>query len=489
MPGVTETPVAGQLLIGGRWVPAAGGDVRESRNPATGETLGSVAEAGQADVGAAVQAAAQAFSGSGWAEMTPSARGELLWRLADLVERELAQLAETETRDEGLPLSVQQAFAIPNSVQTLRYYAGWCTKISGVATPLSIPGVLHHTARVPVGVCGLITPWNAPLMIAVWKLAPALATGNTVVIKPAPQTPFTTLRLGALVQQAGFPAGVVNIVTGGDEAGEALVRHPGVAKVGFTGSSEAGRSVMVAAAERFARVSLELGNKGPNIIAADADLDAAIDGSLVGAFLNSGQICAAYARFYVHRSRIDELTHKLAAAASKMIIGNGLDPDSQLGPLVSQDQLDRVDHYVSAGRAAGATVVTGGGRACGAGLDDGFFYEPTVFADVTDDMVIAREEIFGPVVTVMPFDDEDEVIARGNALDYGLSAAVWSRDIGLANRLAQGLRYGTVWINLPPFQDAAAPWGGFGASGIGREMGWPAIEAYTEIKGVWTALG
>lgn len=261
------------------------------------------------------------------------------------------------------------------------------------------------------------------------------------MIKPAPETPFTTLRLGALVQQAGFPAGVVNILTGGDKAGEALVRHPGVAKVGFTGSSEAGRSVMVAAAEQLARVSLELGNKGPNIIAADADLDAAIDGSLVGAFLNSRQICAAYARFYVHRSRIDELTEKLAAAASKMVIGNGLDPDSQLGPLVSQDQLDRVDRCVSAGRAAGATVVAGGGRACGAGLDDGFFYQPTVFADVTDDMVIAREEIFGPVVTVMPFDDEDEVIARSNALDYGLSAAVWSRDIGLANRLAQGLRY------------------------------------------------
>ena len=325
-------------------------------------------------------------------------------------------------------------------------------------------------------------------MIAVWKLAPALAAGNTVVIKPAPETPFTTLRLGALIQQAGFPAGVVNIVTGGDETGEALVRHPGVAKVSFTGSAEVGRSVMTAAAERFTRVSLELGNKGPNIIAADADLDAAIDGSLVGAFLNSGQICAAYARFYVHSSRIDELTRKLAAAASKMVIGNGLHPDSQLGPLVSQDRLDRVDHYVSAGRAAGATVVASGGRACGAGLDEGFFYRPTVFAGVTDDMVIAREEIFGPVVTVMPFDDEDEVIARGNALDYGLSAAAWSRDIGLANRLAQGLRYGTVWINLPPFQDAAAPWGGLGASGIGREMGWPAIEAYTEIKGVWTAL-
>ncbi len=482
------TVKTGQLLIGGEWTAAASGRTFDTVNPATGEVLAAVADGGEADVDAAVAAAAEAFESASWAGMLPAERARLLWRIADLVEAHADELAELETRDQGQPIGVSRGVSVANAAEHLRYYAGWCTKLHGITVPLSMPGVSYQTRREPLGVCGLITPWNFPLMIAVWKLAPALATGNTVVIKPAEQTPLSTLRLAELCVEAGVPAGVVNVVTGGPEAGAALVRHPKVAKISFTGSTEVGKEIQRVSADTLKRVSLELGGKAPSIIAADADLDAVVAGNLMGGLLNSGQVCAAYTRFFVQRSRAEEFADKLGKAASAMKIGDGLNPATQLGPLVSSEQVDRVERYVGIGAEQGAHLVTGGARP-GGELANGFFFEPTIFAGVTDDMTIAREEIFGPVLSVLPYDDAEELAPRANDTEYGLGAVVWSQNITTANRLAQQIKAGTVWINLPPFLDAAAPWGGMKSSGIGREMGWEAIEAYTEVKGIWTALG
>jgi aldehyde dehydrogenase (NAD+)/betaine-aldehyde dehydrogenase len=476
-----------QMLIDGEWTESSGGRTFETVDPATGEVLALVPEGTVADVEAAVAAAAKAFESSEWAGMMPAARARLLWRIADLIEEHAEELAQLETRDQGQPFGISSAISVPNAVEHFRYYAGWATKLHGVTVPLSIPGVDYRSRREPLGVCGLITPWNFPLMIAAWKLAPALVTGNTVVLKPAEQTPLSTLRLAELCIEAGVPAGVINVVTGGPEVGQAIVRHPQVAKISFTGSTEVGREIGSVAGGRLARLSLELGGKAPSIIAPDADIDAILEGNIMGGLLNCGQVCAAYTRFYVDHRRADEFAEKLAAIASGMKLGNGLDPTTVLGPLVSQEQLDRVDRYVRAGVAEGATLLTGGARA-GGDLERGFFYQPTVFAGVDDSMTIAREEIFGPVLSVIPYEDPAELSGRANDTEYGLGAVIWSRDIGTANRLAHEIKAGTVWINLPPFLDAAAPWGGMKASGVGREMGWEGILSYTDIKSIWTSL-
>ncbi|PXY22737.1 aldehyde dehydrogenase family protein [Prauserella muralis] len=474
------------MYINGKWT---GGNATTfaTHNPATGEVLAELPEATVSDVDAAVEAAAAAFVSPAWAGLLPAQRARLLLRVADLLEERADEFARLETTDQGQPLAISGGFSVPNAVEHFRYYAGWVTKITGVTAPLSVPDVDYRTRREPLGVCGLITPWNFPLMILVWKLAPALATGNTVVVKPAEQTPLTTLLLAEVLEQAGVPAGVVNVVTGGPEAGKALVAHPKVAKISFTGSTAVGREIAAEAGRALKRVSLELGGKAPSIIAADADLDAVVEGNLMSGLLNSGQVCAAATRFYVDRRRADEFAEKMAGAADSMTLGSGLDENTQLGPVVSREQLEQIDHYVGIGKAEGAQLLAGGSRA-GGELAGGYFYRPTVFAGVTQDMRIAREEIFGPVLTVLPYDDPGELAPRANDTEYGLAAYIWSRDIGVANRLAHQVKAGTVWINMPPLLDAGAAWGGMKSSGQGREMGWEAIEAFTEVKSIWTSL-
>ncbi|GLF92687.1 aldehyde dehydrogenase family protein [Streptomyces yaizuensis] len=474
------------MLIGGEWT-AGSGTTFPTLNPATGEVIAEVPDATGADVDAAVRAAAAAFVSPEWGGLLPAARAKLLLRVADLMEEHAEELARLETRDQGQPLGVSAGFSVPNAIEHFRYYAGWVTKITGVTAPLSVPDVDYRTVREPLGVCGLITPWNFPLMILVWKLAPALATGNTVVVKPAEQTPLSTLLLAELIERAGVPAGVVNVVTGGPGTGRALVRHPLVKKISFTGSTAVGREIGAECGRSLKKVSLELGGKAPSVITADADIDAAVSGNLLGGLLNTGQVCAAYTRFYVDRKRHDEFAEKLAAAAGSLRLGDGLDPGTHLGPLVSAEQVELTARYVGIGREEGAELLTGGGRP-GGDLAHGFFFEPTVFAGVRQDMRIAREEIFGPVLAVLPYDDPEELAALANDSEYGLAAAIWSRDIGTAGRLARQIKAGTVWINMMQGLDAAAAWGGTKSSGIGREMGWSAIEAYTEVKSVWTSL-
>jgi acyl-CoA reductase-like NAD-dependent aldehyde dehydrogenase len=476
-----------QLFIGGEWTAGSGGKTFETLDPATGEVLGTAVEATAADVDAAVEAATRAFADPAWRDMTPSARGRLLWRIADLVEAHADELGELESRDQGQSVMFAKG-SMAGAADMLRYFAGWCTKITGVTSPVSVPGMLHYTRREPVGVCALITPWNFPLSIAVWKLAPALATGNTVILKPAEQTPLTTVRLAELCAEAGVPAGVVNCLTGGPEVGRRLVEHTGVDKVSFTGSTEVGREIVRASAGNLKRVSLELGGKNASIVMKDADIDAAVGGNLLGGLVNSGQACAAYSRFYVDSSRADEFTEKLAGAMSSIRVGPGMSPQTQLGPLVSAEQRDRVERYVNGGVEQGARVVVGGKRP-GGDLAAGFFYEPTLFVAVEQGMDIARDEVFGPVLPVITYDDPGDLVARANDTQYGLAACVWTRDVALGHRLAAQIRAGEVYINTMPVLDPAAPWGGFKSSGWGREMTAQAIDAYTETKGVWVNLG
>ncbi len=479
---------ATKLLIGDDWVDASDGATGTTYNPANGEALGAFAEATPADVDRAVAAARAGLESEEWTTMSPDARGRILWRVAELLEENADALAALESQDQGQPYGIAMMANIPLAAQVFRYYAGWTTKIEGKVSPVSIPNQFTYQQRVPLGVVGIITPWNFPLAIAAWKIAPALATGNAVVVKPAEQTPLSTVRLVELIREAGVPAGVVNLLTGGPEVGKAMVRHRGVDAISFTGSTAVGQEIVRVAADDLKRVSLELGGKAPSIILPDADIDAAVIGNLQGALFNTGQACGAFTRFFVHRSRAAEFTEKIAAAADALPIGPGADPETVIGPLVSEEHLDRVHALVRSGIAEGAQLVTGGERV-GGDLGNGFFYRPTVFTEVKDDMRIAQEEIFGPVLSIMPYDDLDEAVARANDVDYGLAAVIWTQDLRTAHTLPKRLRAGTVFVNQLPLIDPGAPWGGFGLSGWGREMGEYAIEEFTETQSTFINLG
>jgi aldehyde dehydrogenase (NAD+) len=478
-----------KMLIGGQWVESSTGKRFESLNPATGEVLALVAEGDKEDIDRAVRSARKAFEEGPWNRMTPSERGRLIYKLADLIEENAEELAQLETLDNGKPIRESKNADVPLTVDHFRYYAGWATKITGDTIPVSTPGnYLNYTRREAVGVVGQIIPWNFPLLMAAWKLGAALACGNTVVLKPAEQTPLTALRLGELIQEAGFPDGVVNIVPGfGETAGAALAQHVDVDKIAFTGSTEVGRLIMQAASGNMKKISLELGGKSPNIIFPDADLSKAIPGALMGIFFNQGQVCCAGSRLYIQKNMYDRVLSDMVDHAQNIKQGAGLDPSTQMGPLVSIEQLNRVTSYLEKGRQEGAEVIVGGGRPSGE-LSKGYFVQPTVFANVEDRMTIAQEEIFGPVVTAMPFEDIDEVIRRANQSSYGLAAGVWTTDVRKAHRVANAIKAGTVWVNCYNTFDAASPFGGYKQSGIGREMGSYALEMYTQVKSVWVNL-
>lgn len=480
----TRPTLQTKMLIDGQWCDSTSGKTFATINPATEEVIAQVAEGDAADIDLAVKAARRAFDTGPWRTTDARDRGRLLYKLADLIEQNIDELAALETLDNGKPISESRNGDLPLVVDCFRYYAGWADKIHGQTIPVRGP-YFSYTRREPVGVAGQIIPWNFPMLMVSWKWAPALAAGCTVVMKPAEQTPLSCLRMGELALEAGFPAGVINIVPGyGETAGDALVKHPGADKVAFTGSTEVGKIIMRNAADTIKRVTLELGGKSPNIVFADANLDAAVDGAMIGLYLNQGQCCCAGSRLFVQDKAYDAMVEKLAAKSLARKVGDPFDPATEQGPQVDKVQFDRVMGYIAKGKQQGARCVAGGERFG----TRGYFIKPTVFADVKDDMTIAREEIFGPVMQVLRFKDIDEVVTRANATDYGLAAAVWTRDIGKAHAVANRVRAGTVWVNCYDVFDAGAPFGGFKASGIGRELGEKALDNYTELKTVTVAL-
>jgi len=484
----TKAKIAkGRLLIDGQWVDGA--KTFDTVNPATGEPLTQVIEASAADVDRAVAAARRAFDDKSgpWRKMSASERGRLIWRLADLIEQHIDELAELETLDNGKPIFESRNVDMPMVIDVLRYYAGWATKIHG-ETVNTFDSAFTYTLREPVGVVGLIIPWNFPLLLASWKLGPALACGNTIVMKPAEQTPLTTLRVGELALEAGIPAGVLNIITGGPETGKAIVKHPGIDKISFTGSTSVGKEIMRGAADTLKRVTLELGGKSPNIVFADSDIDNAVKGAINGIFYGKGEVCNAGSRLFVESKVRDEFLEKLVGRAKKMVPGDPLDPKTRMGAIISQEQMQTVLGYIEAGKKEGAKLMAGGNRTSVDG-GKGFFIEPTVFGDVTNEMKIAQEEIFGPVLATLKFDDVEEVVELANRNQYGLAAAVWTRDVKKAHQLSRQLRAGTVWINTYGLMDAALPFGGYKSSGFGRELGQAALEHYTEVKTVWMNMG
>ena len=475
-----------KLLIDNEWVNSKSGKTFPTLNPATGEEICQIAEADAPDVERAVHAARAAFhSKSPWRRMSASQRGRLLNKLADLIEENIDELARLESLDNGKPYSVALAADLPLTIASYRYYAGWADKVQGRTIPIDGP-YFCYTRLEPVGVVGQIIPWNFPLLMQAWKLAPALATGNTVILKPAEQTPLTALRVGELILEAGFPPGVVNILPGyGPTAGAAIARNPEIDKVAFTGSTEVGHLIMEASAKsNLKRVTLELGGKSPNIVFADADLDKAVEGSHFALFFNQGQCCCAGSRLFVEEKVYDEFVDRSVARAKKRTVGDPLDPATEQGPQVDDAQFDKVMTYIESGKQQGAKMLCGGDRVG----SRGFFIRPTVFADVKDDMTIAQEEIFGPVMSILKFRDMDDLVERANKTMYGLAAGVWTRDIGKAHAIAEGIRAGTVWVNCYDVFDAAAPFGGFKQSGIGRENGEYGLQQYTEVKTVTVQL-
>ncbi|MGZ4122653.1 MAG: aldehyde dehydrogenase family protein [Tumebacillaceae bacterium] len=474
-----------KMFIGGQFVEAVSNKTFPTYNPADNTILAYVSEGDKEDIDRAVVAARDAFESGPWARMLPQERARLIYTLADLIERDADVFAEIESLDNGKPIREAKNVDVPLTVEHFRYYAGWATKITGDVIPVNVPNMHNYVRREPIGVVGQIIPWNFPLLMAAWKLGAALATGCTVVLKPAEQTPLSALYLAKLVQEAGFPAGVVNIVPGfGETAGKALATHPDVDKVAFTGSTEVGKLIMSYAAENLKRVSLELGGKSPNIVFPDADFSRAIPGAMQPIFFNQGQVCSAGSRLYIHKSVYDNTLSDMVSYASKVRQGVGIDPNTQIGPLVSQEQLSRVTGYIEKGVEQGAKIALGGGRGEGE-LANGYFVRPTVFYDVQDEMTIAQEEIFGPVVAAMPFENIDEVIKRANLTTYGLAAGIWTENMRTAFSVANKLKAGSVWVNCYNMFDAASPFGGYKQSGIGREMGEYALENYTQIKSVW----
>jgi acyl-CoA reductase-like NAD-dependent aldehyde dehydrogenase len=473
----------GRLLIDGQWIGAS--KKFDTVNPATGEVLTQIAAASTDDVDRAVAAARRAFEDrSGlWRKMSASERGRLIWRLADLIEKNIDELAELETLDNGKPIFESRYVDMPMVIDVLRYYAGWATKIHG-ETVNTQETAFTYTLREPVGVVGMIVPWNFPLLLASWKLGPALACANTIVWKPASLTPLTALKFGELAIEAGLPPGVLNILTGFSEVGRTMVRHPGIDKIAFTGSTEVGKEIMRGAADTMKRITLELGGKSPNIVFADSDIDNAVKGAITGIFYGKGEVCNAGSRLFIESKVQDEFLEKLVARANRMQPADPLDPKTRMGAIVSREQMQNVLGYIEAGKKEGAKLIAGGNRVSVNG-GKGFFVEPTIFSGVTNDMKIAREEIFGPVLATLSFDDLDQVIAQANHNAYGLAAAVWTRDVKKAHTVSRQLKAGTVWINTYGLMDAAMGFGGYKQSGFGRELGMHAIEHYTEMKSVW----
>ncbi|GAA0949753.1 aldehyde dehydrogenase family protein [Actinocorallia libanotica] len=476
-----------RLLIGGRWTEAASGATFPSLNPSNGERIAELARADARDADRAVAAAREAFEGP-WSRMKPRERQTLLLALADAVDEHYDELRHLESLDMGLPIGRPRSGRTPAwEAEILRYYAGWATKIHGETIPNSVPGsVFSYTLKEPMGVVAAIVPWNRPVSNAVWKIAPVLATGCTMVLKPAEEASLVAVRIGELLAEAGVPDGVVNVLTGfGEEVGAALVAHPGVDKVAFTGSTAVGQEIVRTSAGNLKRLSLELGGKSPDIVFADADLSRAVPGAAMGVFYNSGQVCCAGTRIYVERPVYDEFVEGVSRFAEKLKVGDSLDPATKIGPLVSAEQLDRVTAYLDLGPKEGVRTASGGRRLETGELAKGYFVQPTVFADVQDTMRVAREEIFGPVACVLPFDTPEEAVARSNDTSYGLAGGVWTRDVGKAHRMARELRAGTVWVNSMLLMDPAVPFGGYKMSGWGREMGQHALDEYLDVKSVW----